>query len=66
MNNAVDYLEFVIQTHARGHIAIPFQPSVITIIVLLSFSMQELVDVNFSTAAPGWRYNCVCGRQNSW
>lgn len=54
MNNAVDYLEFIIQTHARGHITIPFQPSVITIIVaLLSFSMKELVDVNFIIAASG-------------
>lgn len=44
MNNAVDCLEFEIQTHARDHITIPFQPPVITLIVILfSFSTQELM-----------------------
>lgn len=55
MNNAGDYLEFVIQSHARGHITNPFQPTVITIIVaLLFFSTRELIEVNFITAASGW------------
>lgn len=54
MNNAVDYFEFEIQTQARGHIAIPFQPLVITIrVILLPFCTQELIDVNFVTAASG-------------
>lgn len=54
MNNAGDYLEFVIQSHARGHITNPLQPTVITIIVaLLFFSTRELIEVNFITAASG-------------
>lgn len=54
MSNAADYLEFEIKTHARCRITIPFQPPVITLIViLLSFSTQELIDVNFVLAASG-------------
>lgn len=67
MNNAVDYLEFEIQSYARGHIRIPFQPPVITLIViLLSSSTQELIDVNFVTAVSGWEYDCASARQSSW
>lgn len=63
MNNAVDYLDSEIQTHTRGHITIPFQPPVITLIVIvLPFSTQELIDVGFVTAASGWEYDCASAK----
>lgn len=54
MNNVVDYLEFKIQTRARGHIINSSSAPVITIVViLLPFSTQVVIDVNFVSTASG-------------
>lgn len=60
MNNVVDYLEFKIQTRARGHIINSSSAPVITIVViLLPFSTQVVIDVNFVSTASGWEYDCT-------
>lgn len=67
MNNAVDYLEFENQARVRGHITIAFEPTVTIItVMLLSFTFQELADVNFVTAASAWENGCASARQSSW